>query len=150
MAMTPKQSDADQRIEQLILLTERLTDCTERECEILRLKRPRDMAPVHEEKSKIAAAYAREIAQLRRDKMLPAAARPELAAKLKDTTARFRAALDELSRHLGRVRRISEGMIRAIADEMQSKDASPVGYGESAAPPSRAPKPATLALNQVV
>jgi hypothetical protein len=149
--MTQKQSDADQRIEQIILLTERLTDCTERECEILRLKRPRDMAPVHEEKSKIAAAYAREIAQLRRDKALAATAQPELTAKLKDTTARFRAALEDLSRHLGRVRRISEGMIRAIADDLQSKDASPVGYGEGASPPpARAAKPATLALNQVV
>ena len=149
--MTQHQSDADQRIEQIILLTERLADCTQRECEILRSKRPRDMAPVHEEKSKIAAAYAREIAQLRRDKTLSAAAQPELTARLKDTTARFRAALDELSRQLGRVRRISEGMIRAIADEMQSREVSPVGYGESAAPPpARAAKPATLALNQVV
>lgn len=149
--MTQKQSDADQRIEQIILLTERLTDCTERECEILHSQRPRDMAPVHEEKSKIAAAYAREIAQLRRDKALPGAAGPELTAKLKDTTARFRAALDELSRHLGRVRRISEGMIRAIADEMHSKETAPVGYSQSAAPPPPLnPKPATIALNQVV
>ena len=149
--MTLKQSDADRRIEQIIELTERLTDCTQRECEILRVKRPRDMAPVHEEKSKIAAAYAREIAQLRQDKTLSCAAEPALTAKLKDTTARFRAALNDLSQHLGRVRRISEGMIRAIADDMHSKEASPVGYGESAAKPApRAAKPSTLALNQLV
>jgi hypothetical protein len=149
--MTPKPSDADRRIEEIILLTERLTECTRRECEILRLKRPRDMAPIHEEKSKIAAAYAREIAGLRRNKALSSAARPELAARLKDATARFRASLNELSQQLSRVRKISEGIIRAIADEMHSKEASPVGYGEKAAPPvSRAAKPATLALNQVV
>jgi hypothetical protein len=149
--MTQELNDADRRIEQLILLTERLTACTERECEILRVKRPRDMAPIHEEKSKIAAAYAREIAQMRRDKSLVAGAQPELTAKLKDTTARFRASLDSLSRSLSRVRRISEGMIRAIADEMQAKEASPVGYGRSAEPPApRAAKPATLSLNQVV
>lgn len=149
--MTHKPSDADLRIEQIILLTERLTDCTKRECEILRAKRPRDMAPVHEEKSKIATAYAREIAQMRRDKAFAAAAQPELTAKLKETTTRFRAALDELSKNLSRVRRISEGVIRAIAEEMHAKEVSPIGYGESAAPPAaRGAKPATLALNQVI
>ena len=149
--MNRKPSEAEQRIEQIILLTERLTDCTKRECEILRLKRPRDMAPVHEEKSKIATAYAREIAQLRRDTTLAATAQPELKARLKETTARFRAVLEELSQHLSRVRRISEGMIRAIAEEMHAKQTSPIGYSESATPPpARGRAPAALTLNQVV
>jgi hypothetical protein len=148
--MKPK-SDADQRVDELILITTRLTELTRAEIEKLETKRPREMEPLIEQKAALSAQYARLGQIFKRDPSLIKRASPELRKLLKETTKAFHAVLDDLTGRLDRVREISEGLVRAIATEASARRATPVGYGKTAAAPEPLSRPPMfLAFNKVV
>jgi chromosome condensin MukBEF ATPase and DNA-binding subunit MukB len=149
--MSKMKSEADQRFDELILLTERLALITERETEALKAKRPRELAPLVDEKALLSAHYARAAAQLKRNSELLNTVSPPLRQKLKEVTQRFQSALTELTERLERVRKISEGMVRAIAEDAAERRAKPIGYGKTASPPAPLSQPPMyLAFNRVV
>ena len=149
--MMKMKSEADQRFDELILLTERLAQITESEAEALKNKRPRELAPLVDEKALLSAHYARAAQQLKRDGELIKSASPALRQKLRDSTKRFQTALADLTERLERVRKISEGMVRAIAEDAASRRAKPIGYGKTASPPAPLSQPPMyLAFNRVV
>lgn len=144
-------SEADQRLDELLLLTERLTRLTEQEIEKIETRRPKEMEPIIEQKGVLSAQYARVAQTLKRNQDLVKAASPELRKSLKDATKRFHETLEALTRRLDRVRQISEGIVRAIATDAAEHRASPVGYGKTAAPPAPLSQPPMyLAFNRVV
>jgi flagellar biosynthesis/type III secretory pathway chaperone len=150
--MSKMKSEADQRFDELILLTERLAQITERESEALKSRRPpRELEPLVEEKALLSAHYARAGQHLKRHSDLIKSASPELRQKLKDSTKRFQGALDDLTRRLSRVRQISEGVVRAIATDAADRRSTPIGYGKTASPPAPLSQPPMyLAYNRVV
>jgi flagellar biosynthesis/type III secretory pathway chaperone len=148
--MKPK-SEADLRLEELMLITTRLTQLTEEEIEKLETRRPREIETLVEQKAQLAAQYARLGQTLKRDQDSIKTAAPELRKALKEATKRFQKTLDELTGRLDRIREISEGLVRAIATDASQRRATPVGYGKTAAPPEPLSQPPMyLAFNRVV
>jgi len=148
--MKPK-SEADQRCDELILITNRLMELTEQEIEKLDTRRAREMEPIIEQKAALSAQYARVAQVFKRNQDIIKTASPELRKTLKETTKRFQAALDDLTGKLERVRQVSEGLVRAIATDAAQRRATPVGYGKTAAPPAPLSQPPMyLAFNRVV
>jgi flagellar biosynthesis/type III secretory pathway chaperone len=149
--MSKMKSEADQRFDELILLTERLAQITERESEVLQSRRPRELEPLVEEKAVLSAHYARAGQHLKRHSDLIKSASPELRQRLKDVTKRFQGALNDLTQRLSRVRQISEGVVRAIATDAADRRSTPIGYGKTASPPAPLSQPPMyLAYNRVV
>ncbi len=149
MASHPTTDAADERLERLVILTQRLTNVIRKEIQIYRSRRPREAAGLAAEKDTLSAQYNREMSAFKNDQAGLARLSQESKAHLKAVTASFREALTELSDVLGRVRRVSEGIIQAIAADVQSRRATPVGYGTNAAPPAPG-GPIPLALNKII
>lgn len=149
--MTKPKSEADQRLDELILITTRLTQLTREEIQKLDMRRPREMEPIIEQKAALSAQYARVGQTFKRNLDIIKTASPELRKTLKETTKRFHDALEDLTGKLERVRQVSEGLVRAIASDAAQRRATPVGYGNTAAPPAPLSQPPMyLAFNRVV
>ena len=145
----PPADEAQARLERLVILTGRLTELIRREIAIFRAGRPRDAALLADEKATLSGQYSREMAAFKHDQAGLARLTPAQKKTLQTATAAFRATLTELSDVLSRVRRVSEGIIQAIADDLKAHRTNPVGYGTTAA--ATAPNALQpLALNRVV
>jgi hypothetical protein len=135
--MTLAARDADDRAEQLLLLTKRLTDLIERETSLFRARRPLEAAPFRDEKAKLANLYRQETAQIAREPALVAGARLENRQALNDATVRLYAVLDEHRQAIEALQEISEGLVKAIAGyvaELRAGDAAYGPAGERRAP----------------
>jgi hypothetical protein len=125
--------NAADRVDQLILLTERLTALVAEQALAFEQHRPQDAAPMVDETSRLANLYRRESAQVR--------ARPELIAgaplaerqRLTRATEAFDAVLARQSRALNAAKTVTEGLVRAIAEEVaaQRQRGAADGYGPS-------------------
>jgi hypothetical protein len=128
--------DAQDRAEQLILLTKRLTDLIERETSLFRARRPLEAAPFRDEKAKLANLYRQETARVAREPALVAGASAETREALGDTTRRLHAALEDHRTALMALQEISEGLVKSIAAyiaELRGRDAV---YGPAGARPA--------------
>lgn len=143
--------DPADRAEQIILLTERLLGLVRRESDALIARRPALLAQTAEEKARLSSLYAREMSAIRKSPALIEGAGAALLARLKSVTGEFRDALAEHDRLLTRLRQVSEGMIRAIAEEVGRTRRTVTGYGRDASMKAYArPGAASLTLNQTV
>jgi hypothetical protein len=118
-----------EKIERVIVLAERLIAALEADIAALEKGQPQAMRTIDPEVQKLSLLYAREAASL-----TPAAAKaaPDtLRAKLTATTARFREVLALQARILTRVRNASEGMIHAVAQEVERRRTVVRPYGPS-------------------
>ncbi len=137
--------DANDRVEQLLLLTERLTALVVEETRRIDAREaPLDGAEA-EEKQRLANAYRLELARIKDDKALIASAAPMLMAKLRQHTARLQDMLAEHEIALSAVKMITEGMVQAMAEEIARIRGGEAQYGASGglAAPS-GPRPAVL------
>jgi len=108
----------DERIERMLILTRRLTEALYADIDALERGRPAEMRSIVPETQQLLAQYAREAAGLRTQiKLLPS----EVRIRLTSTTAKLHEALGLHERRLSRVRRLSEGMIRAIVDDVERR-----------------------------
>ena len=149
--MSRAREEADLRFDELSLVTERLTKMIRNEIKVLKAGRPSELEAYGEEKAGLSASYARLSAALKRDREVLKSVSQERRTALKAVTTDFRNALEELEKRLSRARHLSEGMIRAIADDLSASQSQPVGYGVKAAPTAPGPaRPQTIALNRVV
>ncbi len=126
-----------ERIERVIVMAERLIAALEADIAALEHGQPQAMRTIDPEIQKLSALYAREAAGL-----TPAVAKSapaELRAKLTATTTRFRDVLTLQARILTRVRNASEGMIQAVAKEVERRRTVMRPYGR---PTAAAPRPA--------
>ena len=139
--------DAGERVEQLCLLTERLTELIAFEAQAFEQHRPQDAITQLEETSKLANVYRHESSRVRADPGLVAQAPLPLRTRLLRATEAFDAVLARQGRALEATKTVTEGLVRAIADEVANQRTSTSNYGPTAR--TQAPNAATsITLNQ--
>ncbi len=139
------------RVEQLIILTERLTGIILKEIGILRDRRPSDLKELEADKTKLARIYSQEMAMINKQRSLIEGVKDEIMQLLKKATAAFREALTEHHSILDSAKRITEDMVKSIADEVNAKRKPVITYGKTAAlRTGGSDRPTSLTFNQVV
>ena len=135
-----------QKIELLIAMAERLIAAIEADIAALKEGRPQDLCTTDPEIQRLSMLYGREASGL--DPARAKAAPSELRRKFFDTTAKFRDALALHARLLTRMRNASEGMVKAVAEEIERRSA-PTRLYAPAAPRAR-PHAVALVYNKII
>ena len=130
--MTAAAEDADERIEQMILLTERLTALVADQAKSFEAHRPQDAAVHVEETGRLANLYRHESARIRSNPGLISAAERGRRLRLTRATEAFDAVLARQARAVGAMKTVTEGLVRAIAEEVASQRNKGVSYGPGA------------------
>jgi signal transduction histidine kinase len=136
--MTP--DPESEKLERLITMALRLIEAMQADIVALQAGQPQAMASLDPEIQRLSMLYSREAQTIDpiRTKAAPEAVRKRLAA----ATAKFRETLTYHQRLLTRMRHASEGIIKAIADEVQRQRAPTTTY----APPKAGYRPANVAM----
>ena len=134
------------KIEQLIAMAERLIVALEGDIAALKAGTPAQMRSMDPEIQRLTAIYGREAQSF--DIKLAQAAPAPLRARFLAITAKFREVLQLHARLLTRVKNASEGMVRAIAAEVERMNAPTRTYGPR---PGYAPQSSgAMVFNKVV
>ena len=134
------------RIERLISLAERLVEVLEADIAALKAGKPGDMKSMDPENQKLSALYGREAQNF--DMRIAKSAPPSLRQRFMAVTGKFREVLQLHARMLARVKNASEGMVQAIAREVERINTPTRAYGPQSgykAQPSQA-----MLFNRVV
>ena len=126
----------EQRMERLIAMAARLIEALENDIAALKSGNPRGLRTIDPEIQKLTLLYNREAAGLNPDAAKGASL--ELRRRLMEATGKFRDLLGAQTRLLTRLRGASEGMVRAVAEEMERQRAPMRPYGSGAIQASRA------------
>jgi hypothetical protein len=121
------------RVEQLILLTERLTAQLKAETEAFEANRPHEVAPQIKETQRLADLYRRASAATRADPARIASAPLARRKRLAEATKVFDATLKRHAAALDSARRITDGLVRTIAGVVVDRRKT-AGYGPKAYP----------------
>ena len=141
--------DADDRVHQLTLLTERLTDLIAKEANAFESHRPHEAAQYVEETAKLANVYRHESMRVRANVALVEAARPELRQRLMRATEAFDAVLARQARAVNAAKTVTEGLVHAVAQEIASQRAAPATtYGGGGQINDRPQHGAAITLNR--
>ncbi|MCE3289327.1 MAG: flagellar basal body protein [Caulobacter sp.] len=124
--------DAADRVGQLIILTERLTGLIADQALAFEQRRPQAAAAQLEETSRLANLYRHESARVRAQPGLIEGAPLEQRRALMRATEAFDAVLARQGRALEAARTVTEGLVKAIADEVGSQRSAGPGYGPGA------------------
>ena len=138
--------DAEDLATQLIHLTERLTDRLAEETRAFEAHRPQDAAPGVAETGRLANLYRHEAARVKLNPDMLAGAALETRRRLIRATEAFEAVLARHGRAVSAAQFISEGLVRAMAEEIAKSRSRAAGYGPVArVAPSNA---AAIAVNR--
>lgn len=121
-----------ERAQALLQLTQRLTSLIEQETSLFQARRPQDAVQFQDEKSKLANIYRTEVARARQEPQRFAGASQAIKAALRQATEGFHKALKENGRAVAALKTITEGVVKAIADEAQRQRTAGGGYGPGA------------------
>jgi len=124
--------DAEDRVDQLIILTERLTELVAFEAQAFERRRPQDAAPHVEETTRLANVYRHESSRVRANPALVTGAPLAQRARLVRATEAFDAVLARQARALEGAKAVTEGLVRAIADEVANQRSGGASYGPGA------------------
>ena len=127
-ADAPVDASANERVDQLIVLTDRLTAMIRRETEAFEARRPQDVADTVGETARLANIYRLESARLKQDPSVLTSAAESRRKALVMATQAFDKALTRHGQVLEAARTITEGLVHAIAKEVTANRAKPVGY----------------------
>ncbi|HEV2533477.1 flagellar basal body protein [Phenylobacterium sp.] len=138
------------RVDQLIILTERLTELVADQALAFEQHRPQDAARFVEETSKLANVYRHESARIRANPSLLVGAPVLERARLTRATEAFDAVLARQSRALEAAKFITEGLVRAIAEEVanQRHHGAPSAYGPTGERTAKPTDGAAITLNK--
>jgi hypothetical protein len=136
----------DARIERLIGMAERLVAALESDIEALKNGRPQSLRTADPEIQLLTASYGREAQGF--DIRIAQAAPAPLRSRFVAITARFREVLQLHGRLLTRVKNASEGMVKAIADEVNRMNAPTRTYGPR--PGSQPQSSGAMIFNSVI
>ncbi|NWH08243.1 MAG: hypothetical protein HXY22_06295 [Alphaproteobacteria bacterium] len=142
----------DLHAEELLAATRRLRAVIEKENERLASRRPHSISELVDDKSAAAAAFAKAMALPKKDPDVLKGADPAVLRMLSQETKTLRTALKENERAIARLRKISEGLIKAIADGVAAARAPALGYTQDARyAATKKPGTATaMTLNSVI
>ena len=138
--------DPADRVEQLIALTERLTGLLADETKAYEAHRPHEAAASAAETVRLANVYRHESLRVKKDPSMVAGAPEPLRRRLAEATRTFEATL---ARHAGAVQAaltVTEGIVRAVAEEVAATRKGSAGYGRAGKANKAASTP--LALNK--
>jgi hypothetical protein len=130
MGVAPE--NAAERVDQLILLTERLTGLVAKEAQAFENRRPQEAATFQAETSRLANLYRHESARIRANPALVASAPSDQRARLMRATEAFDAVLARQARAVGAAKTVTEGLVRAIAEEVAVQRHRGASYGPGA------------------
>lgn len=122
--------DAADRVAQIQILSDRLAAIVEQETAALAAGKPAtaDTAAASE-LQRLANAYRLEMARIKDDPTLVAGAPRADRERLQAATAALQVRLDGYAVALGAAREVTEGLVRAMAEEVQRMRGGPPGYG---------------------
>jgi len=115
-----------EKFERLIVLAERLTQAIAADIEALKAGKPQAMRSLDPEVQKLLVLYGREVQGVDPGRTKTVSA--EMRKRLERVTAGFRDALQMQQRLLTRMRNASEGIVKAVADEVQRQRAPTITY----------------------
>lgn len=132
------------KLERLLAMTGRLITALTMDVASLEQGRPREFKLIEPKFQRIASLYEREAAGLTPHEMesLPAEPRAAYVASVKQLGD----LLKQQQRLLTRVRRVSEGMIRAVADELARRESAARPYTRA---PAGGRSPGAMLCNQI-
>ena len=134
------------RIERLISMAERLVVALEADIAALKAGKPTEMISMSPEIQRLSMLYGREAQNF--DIRIAKSAPPSLRQKFVAITAKFRDVLMLHGRMIARVKNASEGMIQAIAREVERMNQAKTTYGPR---PGYAPKSSgAMIYNKVI
>lgn len=139
------ESAAD-RVEQLISLTERVTALLAQDTADFEAHRPQDAASRAGESGRLANLYRHESARVRRDPSLIAGAPLERRVHLTRATEAMEVVLKRHAHALEAAKFITEGIVRAVAEQASARRGTSSGYGPRARANSADAAP--IALNR--
>lgn len=137
--------DAQDRAEQLLLATQRLTALITEETRRIDARQPPLEGAEAEEKNRLANAYRLELARIKQDRALIEGATGGTLAHLRIATVALHEALAAHESALNAVKIVSEGLVQAMAEEIARQRGGEAPYGAKggiAAP--AAPTPTVL------
>jgi hypothetical protein len=141
-------NDAADRVSQLIVLTERLTTLIAAQALAFEKRRPRDAAVDMDETSRLANLYRHESGRVQRDPTLIAGAPLNERARLVRATEAFDAVLARQGRALEASKTVTEGLVKAIAEEVAAQRSAGGSYGPGATPSAGANSATAITLNK--
>ncbi|MGE0741541.1 MAG: flagellar basal body protein [Hyphomonadaceae bacterium] len=143
--MALKADDAKDRVEQLLLVSERLAELVTEETRRIQARQPPLEGAEAEEKARLANAYRLELARIKDDRALVADAPPALLTKLRERTVSLHETLAAHETALNAVKLITEGLVHAMAEEVVRQRNAGGGYGaQGALAQPASPTPAIL------
>ena len=122
-------ADADDRCDQLLALTERLTAAVAAEIRAFEARRPHEAARGQAAAAELAAAYRVETVRVKQEPALLSAAAPERRRRLREATTAFEAALARHGHALKAAMEVTDGLVRALAAEVAATRSPGAGYG---------------------
>jgi hypothetical protein len=134
---------AEAKLERLLAMTARLITALTMDVASLEQGRPREFKLIEPEFQRLASLYEREAAGFTRREMesLPEERRAVYIASVRHLSD----LLKQQQRLLTRVRRVSEGMIRAVADELARRESAARPYTKM---PAGSRSPGAMLCNQ--
>jgi hypothetical protein len=140
--------DCDDRVEQLIILTERLTDLIARQSAAFEARRPHEAAQYVDEVAKLANLYRHESTRVRGNVALVSGATLQRRQRLVRATEAFDAVLARQGRAVTAAKTVTEGLVRAIAEEVAIQRPTAAGYGPGAQGAAYRQNGTAITLNQ--
>jgi len=122
----------DQLASELTRLTERLTGLLNRETELFEARRPDETESFQGEKTRLATLYRREITSIKANPSRIDDAALETRQALKRATEVFTDALNANGRAVQTLSTLTEGVVKAVADEVAKSRDQVAGYGPGA------------------
>lgn len=122
-------ADATDRVEQMIILTDRLTDLIAQQASHFESRRTGEAAAMQEEVSRLANLYRHESMRVRADPGLVASAPADARERLVRATEAFDSVLARQGRAIDAARTVSEGLVKAIAEEVAAQRTQTSVYG---------------------
>ena len=129
-------ANPEDRVAQLIALTQNLTERLAREAAAFEARRPQDAAPGAEEIARLANVYRHETIRIKQDPSMIAGASKAARERLILATGAFEAVLARHGRALLAAKTVTEGLVQAIAEEVAATRSARSPYGANAKAPS--------------
>lgn len=126
------EQEASNRVDQLVELTERLTGLISQECRAFEERKPHEVAQTLDETARLANIYRHESLRVRGNVALVQAAPVIKRHKLMQVTEAFEAVLARHGRALEAAKTVTEGLVRAVAQEIADTKPTGAGYGPTA------------------
>jgi hypothetical protein len=130
--MTLAVANPSDHVDQLLSLTERLTAMLVEQTRLFEARRPQDAAAITAQSADLANLYRRESMRIRANPAVLAGAPAAKRAKLVEATRAFEAALARHGRSVQAAMTVTEGVVRAIAQEVARRRTPVAGYGPRA------------------